>query len=366
MKIAIIGPGLLPIPPIGWGAIESLIWKYKNKLTELGHEVIIFNSKDLEMISNTINKSNFDFVHLQFDDHVHFFERKLKVPFCITMHNGYILKTKRWKPSYYSIFKDSLCTPGIIALSEEIFKNYANNKYDGFIKILRNGTSVKDFNFINKGNGKAICLGKIEPRKKQAIIAEKLDGLINIDFVGPIADVNFKEGKTTKYLGVWDRQTVFSRLTEYNSLILLSEGEAAPLVTVEALAAGLSLVVSSSASSNISKNNFIDILPDNCNNFSKILEVINNNIKNNQHQREEIREFAMNRFDENVIIKEYINIILDFISYSKSKKYKNFYELCKKIKKNILRYYFSRLYFKMNHYKFLKLFKWLYRKEKLL
>ena len=28
MKIALIGPGIMPIPPDGWGAVESLIWDY--------------------------------------------------------------------------------------------------------------------------------------------------------------------------------------------------------------------------------------------------------------------------------------------------------------------------------------------------
>ena len=27
MKFSIVGPGYTPIPPVGWGAVESLIWK---------------------------------------------------------------------------------------------------------------------------------------------------------------------------------------------------------------------------------------------------------------------------------------------------------------------------------------------------
>ena len=32
MKISIIGPGIMPIPPIGWGAVEILVWDTKNAL----------------------------------------------------------------------------------------------------------------------------------------------------------------------------------------------------------------------------------------------------------------------------------------------------------------------------------------------
>ena len=44
MKISIIGPGLMPIPPKGWGAVESLIWDMANALKDLGQEVQIILS----------------------------------------------------------------------------------------------------------------------------------------------------------------------------------------------------------------------------------------------------------------------------------------------------------------------------------
>ena len=28
LKISIIGPGIISIPPPGWGAVESLVWDY--------------------------------------------------------------------------------------------------------------------------------------------------------------------------------------------------------------------------------------------------------------------------------------------------------------------------------------------------
>ena len=46
MKIALIGPGIMPIPPVGWGAVEILIWDYYNELKKLGNEVIIINTKN--------------------------------------------------------------------------------------------------------------------------------------------------------------------------------------------------------------------------------------------------------------------------------------------------------------------------------
>ena len=45
MRLSIIGPAT-PIPPVGWGAVESLIWDYKVTLEKLGHKVDIINISD--------------------------------------------------------------------------------------------------------------------------------------------------------------------------------------------------------------------------------------------------------------------------------------------------------------------------------
>ena len=40
MKIVLIGPGIMPIPPTGWGAVEILVWDTKIALEKLGHRSI--------------------------------------------------------------------------------------------------------------------------------------------------------------------------------------------------------------------------------------------------------------------------------------------------------------------------------------
>ena len=68
MKICLIGPGIMPIPPVGWGAVEILIWDYKETLEKLGHEVIIINTRDQRQIIELCNSHNPDFVHVQYDE----------------------------------------------------------------------------------------------------------------------------------------------------------------------------------------------------------------------------------------------------------------------------------------------------------
>ncbi len=67
MKIALIGPGIMQIPPDGWGAVEMLIWDYTVILRELGHRVEIINTPDRELIKFEVAHGKYDVVHLHYD-----------------------------------------------------------------------------------------------------------------------------------------------------------------------------------------------------------------------------------------------------------------------------------------------------------
>jgi len=54
MNIIQVATGMIPIPPNGWGAVERVIWEYKQKLELLGHNVDIRFINQLENTPNTI------------------------------------------------------------------------------------------------------------------------------------------------------------------------------------------------------------------------------------------------------------------------------------------------------------------------
>ena len=335
---------MMEIPPKSWGAVELIIWEYANGLKALGHDVVIFNSKDVKSVVEQINKQNFDFIHLQYDEYINYFNKHLIRPFCVTSHYGYISKKNKWSIGYYSIFEDFLKAPGIIALSPEIANLYKQSGYKGLIYVLRNGANTNLFKFIENGNKKAICLGKIELRKRQAFLSEILDKNVDIDFVGPLEDKLFKEGKTTKYLGSWNKDSVYEQLTNYNCLVLFSDGEAAPMVVPEALSAGLSIIVSESASANLDKNkNFISVLGDDCDDARVIIDIISKQIIENNKYRKEIRNYALSHFDFKRIVDDYNSIINDFTQYADYRKvsYLNINP----------RYLFSRLWVLLSHFR---------------
>jgi hypothetical protein len=62
MKIALIGPGIMPIPPIGWGGVEHLIWNFNNQLKKNGDDVAIINTQNLNEVVEEVNSGNYDSV----------------------------------------------------------------------------------------------------------------------------------------------------------------------------------------------------------------------------------------------------------------------------------------------------------------
>jgi glycosyltransferase involved in cell wall biosynthesis len=313
MKIALIAGGMDDIPSKKFGAIEMILWNYKRDLESMGHEVLIFNTKNLHEVARKINSGNFDFVELNYSEYVHFFLRHLRVPFCTVCHSGYITNRKKWSIGYNSVFYDTMKCAGVIALSDDIKNLYLKNGYKGFIRVVRNGIDTDNFVPRENGNGRAVCLGRIEPRKRQTWLARLVSDKVDLDFVGPIQDDTFKAEGRTRHMGYWMKHQVYENLSQYSCLALLSDGEAAPLVVPEALAAGLSVVVTRSAAANLDGQlPFVTVLPDDTNDSEVIAHAINTQIENNNRYRPQIVSYARSYFDSKAVAADFITVIEEF------------------------------------------------------
>jgi glycosyltransferase involved in cell wall biosynthesis len=171
-----------------------------------------------------------------------------------------------------------------------------------------NGVDYKAFKQTPRSKySKSICLGKIDSRKNQAKL-QKLN--CDIVFVGQNSDINF-DISDINYLGQWSRDEVFAHLTDYTNLILLSNAELQPLVCLEALSAGLGLVISEQSAQNLDCNlDFITVIPS-----SKMDDdqYIKNKIIENKDlclsiDRKRITDYA-STFDWSNIIKQYVSYL---------------------------------------------------------
>ena len=312
MRISIIGPAT-QIPPVGWGAVESLIWDYKISLEELNHTVQIINIENPNEIIQRINEFRPDFVHINYDDWIVLYPY-IQYPCAITSHFGYIERPDMMG-GYVNIFNlFQSYKPNIFCLSESIKKVYKifSDIPEDKLFVTPNGVNLSIFKQEKKPKypDKSIYLAKIDYRKRQHLF-QSIDSLW---YAGNIADSRFDVNKN--YLGEWNKKQLHNQLTDYGNLVLLSDGEAHSLVLMEALASGLGIVISEFATSNLDLNKkFIDVIPEKRINDLEYVESII--IKNRQYSishREEIIEYSQNFGWSNIIKNYYLPSIQKLIA----------------------------------------------------
>tara|TARA_B100001094_G_C18192492_1_gene808242 strand:+ start:588 stop:1538 length:951 start_codon:yes stop_codon:yes gene_type:complete len=316
MRIVLVGPGIMPIPPTGWGAVEILIWDTKNALEKLGHEVKIINTKDGRQIIDQINEFRPDFVHVHYDEFIPIIPY-IQYPCAITSHFGYLERPEMFNGYVNVLNAFTQIKPNVFCLSEGIKNVYRvmSGIKDEKLFVTPNGVDISRFRTtdIPKYPNRSIYLAKIDYRKRQHMF-QSIDSLW---FAGNIADNRFNTEKN--YLGEWSKEVLFKDLTDYGNLVLLSDGEAHPLVCMEALAAGLGVVVTEWGKANLDANKeFITIIPE-----SKVndLEFVENAIIENREysiaHRDEILEYAKEFEWKAVLKKHYIPAVEHLVSLVK-------------------------------------------------
>ena len=204
MKICIVGPGIMPIPPTGWGAVEILIHDMRCSLENLGHEVHIVNVKDKSEMIRQANELSADFVHVQYDEHIDIVPHLTCKNVAITSHYGYLEQPQRWDTGYRNIVQKFLQTDvDVFALSpgiSNLYKTLASTNQgithpsftDSRVHVVHNG--VRDDLFVCEDTpeypDRTIYLAKVDFRKRQHMF-QSIPSLYfagnNSQFVGTIS-----------------------------------------------------------------------------------------------------------------------------------------------------------------------------------
>ena len=316
MKISIIGPGIMPIPPTGWGAVEILIWDQKLALEKLGHQVDIVNTKSPVEIIQKINAYRPDFVHVQYDDFIELYPY-IQYPCAITSHFGYLEQPNKWGYYHDRIVKPfQRISPVVFCLSDGIRDVYKNELLINEDNLLVTPNGVNTSKFVTrdpKYPDRSLYLAKIDYRKRQSMF----QSISSLYYAGNNADPNFNVN--INYLGEWSKEYLYNNLTDYGNLVLLSDGEAHPLVCMEALAAGLGVVVCEYGAANLdTSKDFITVIPENKISDLKYLEdeIIKNRDYSISH-KDDIIKYASNFDWLNVIRDRYIPCVEKIIERKK-------------------------------------------------
>ena len=309
MKIGLIGPGIMQIPPTGWGGVEHLIWNFHNQLKKINDEVVIINTPNQQEIVNIINSGKFDAIHLHYDQFANVMPHLNCKKKMITSHYPYLENPEPQYVFLYDLLKNS--KSHIVCLSDRIEKEFlqrGNNS--NHLSVLPCGIDVDSYSIDEEEvlhPDRSIVIGKLEPRKRQAFLQKKN---LNIDFIGNNADPSF-DTTDPCYFGEQSKEDIMENLTSYANMILLSSGEAHPFVCLEAMAAGLGLVLSEQSTANLDLSQpFITVIPDDkLNDKSFLKQKIKENRKISLTMRKDIRKYCFDNFDWSSIIKQYKSII---------------------------------------------------------
>jgi hypothetical protein len=278
LRILLVAHGNMPIPPTGWGAVESLIWDYSVYLKKLGHLVNILNIpiEQVDRILEHIHNNTYDVVHFHNDILVNILHLMPKtLPVIVSSHYPYIHDPSQWAdPVTGYDYGKYVMIPllkvvqeqrrvHVIAISQkdrDAFVSYGV-PYES-VSICVNGMDTSKFSLelgsvVNPGS--MICLAQIISRKRQHLFK-------GLDFIKCVGALNDPMGVPSQqqYLGEWTTHEKYQNLTQYSGGILLSDGEnGTPLSVKESLAAGLSLVVSEAVASEIPATwSWVTVIPE--------------------------------------------------------------------------------------------------------
>jgi hypothetical protein len=314
-NIVLVGPGTLPIPVPGlngWGGIENTLTWIIEEFEKRNQEYTLINDSTnyKEKVDNVCNTKD-SIVHVHYDHYAINLNSNKNYPLISTSHNPYHPFIETWDSDvfddYTRLFNN---IDGYFGQSECSNINALNINPNLKTGICRCGIPNYLFEPFrkDKGNKRSLVIGKIESRKNQFLLQNVFSNDLDIDFVGPNSDPDFIAGDVgkTKYLGIWSRQDVVKKMSDYSSLILLSRVEGDVLVVKEALAAGCSVILSEKAALNMDAHPFIQICDDNISKLEFINHVIRINEENEKY-RSDIISYFNKKFEISVTVSQYIN-----------------------------------------------------------
>lgn len=311
MRLVLAAATQNSIPPSGYGGTELVIWNWRNVLVKMGHEVHIVNEPKNPMRSelarrlrvvHRINAYAPDLVHL--NDSMDF---KLR-PFIRCRHvlltdHAPEVSSATYRYHYRALRGRGARRAHIICLSERIRQNYLRKGADADrLHVIQHGVNISEYRYSErpKFSDRSIYLAVVNKRKRQHLFS----GIPGLFFAGPIENQKATP-PPENYLGEWSRQQVRKNLANYANLVLLSKFESQGIVSMEAMAAGLGVVISETASVNMDPElPFIDVIPeDRIRDRAFVARTILENREKSIPLRTKIRAYASENFSIEAIVQ---------------------------------------------------------------
>ena len=215
MKICHVTPGLISIPPNGWGAIEKIIWEYKQSLERLGHTC------DIKYLDD-VRKEDYDIVHIHVAN-LAVIASERNIPYVFTMHDHHT-EVYGKDSVLYKQNRDAIEKSVVSFVPAKHLVSYFDSKR---VKYLRHGVNSSFFTFTSRdipNRHKLLCVGRNGLAQDMsfdrkgfvyAIEAARKHGL-EITVAGPSANKEFFE--KNKDFKPYDKLTLLYDLDEQQLL----------------------------------------------------------------------------------------------------------------------------------------------------
>lgn len=298
-RVLIIAPGSLPVPPDGWGAIETIIGEQWEILCEHYNVALLNSQRVVDWIRCRPWRADVVVVHQE-----HWLPHALALRgifgsrIIAVSHYPYLSQPDMWPSGFGRVMNRMRKCDAFVSLSPAITQVMLDLECGGAIVTAPNGTSLHPREGGPASRSRAICLGAVTPRKRQVDLALALSDAA-IDFVGPIEDARLLCGTPNaddeRFLGPWSREQVQEQLTAYSVLVLLSDGEADALVLYEAQMCGLDIVVSAEALGGQDPTlPWVHVVDPT--NFAEVEQAIEQAMEDNVAHRRDIVEYAYHNY----------------------------------------------------------------------
>lgn len=191
MKIALINPPWIAIPPYGYGGREKVVYDIVEGMVKKGHQVTLFATGDShtsaqldfyypKALGNDLNlklnpyyilnhlhyslkksEGKFDLVHFHLAGVALYFASFLKTPFLFTLHGSYF---KDQEKDQFGIFESS--REGLTLFKDYPYVSISNNQREGnldlnYLKTIYNSVTLSEFQFSETANTDLVWLGRI-------------------------------------------------------------------------------------------------------------------------------------------------------------------------------------------------------------